>query len=393
MTLLIINHEYPPIGGGAANASMFLANEWINQGHVVHVITSSFKNTPSYQETGSLHIHRINACRKKEGSGSFFEMALFMFLAIPRIINVCRNEAIDHIMAFFTIPGGALGLLSKTLFGTPYTVLLRGGDVPGFKMLGTIVNILHRVLLPVTKKIWRTADAVVANSDGLANLARRSWNGKISIVPNGVDCAFFKPADKIENLKITMLYAGRLAAHKGLIEFMDLLSSTNNIREWKWIIVGDGPERNSLITKAAGDPILKDRVRFMGWLNKDALLHEYQMADIFVFPSFDEGMPNAMLEAMACGLPILATRIAGNEELVIDGKNGYLYDVGDTKTCQSALYNLWQSRELRLAMGQISRHLAVQRGWDSAATQLLQSTTRSTDAFSSQLEKIINNKV
>ena len=90
-------------------------------------------------------------------------------------------------------------------------------------------------------------------------------------------------------------------------------------------------------TRSPGTEYARPRVEFIGWQATDQLRKEYADSNLFLFPSRHEGMPNAVLEAMASGLPVIATRIAGNEELVVDGQTGILVPVEDAAALREAL--------------------------------------------------------
>jgi glycosyltransferase involved in cell wall biosynthesis len=135
-------------------------------------------------------------------------------------------------------------------------------------------------------------------------------------------------------------------------------------------IVGDGPERERLADQSAALG-LADRVHFAGWVDRSALLDHYHRADVFVLPSRYEGMPNVILEAMACGLPILATRTAGNEELVEPGRNGRLFAIGDADGLAAALEEALDPNGPGTAWGRASRELALGRSWEAVARQYL----------------------
>jgi glycosyltransferase involved in cell wall biosynthesis len=133
---------------------------------------------------------------------------------------------------------------------------------------------------------------------------------------------------------------------KALSEIQDL--------PWELSIIGDGSYKNQL-HQLVDTQKLNDRVRFYGWCKQAELLPILAQAHIFVNPSRHEGMPNAVLEAMASGLPIIATRIAGNEDLVINGKNGFLIESENVIELKKALQTLLTNKPLRLQMGDESR--------------------------------------
>lgn len=365
MKILIINYEFPPLGGGAGNASYFIARELARSGHDVQVLTSRFKGLPAEEQKDGFTIIRIPVLRKKLDACTIFEMLTFLFSALIQTHSIQKDFLPDMTLAFFTIPCAPVAYYMKWRWAVPYCTLLRGGDVPGFRGIGRAAAIVHTLIKPLTRFLWKHSRAVIANSHGLAELARKSWNGKVAVIPNGVDTDFFKPADVKKNRDyVRLLFAGRLSEQKGLRPFLTTLKDLHTKHEWRLTIIGDGPLRDELQKLVNGSETLAPRIEFKGWLNKEKLLLEYQQSDIFVLPSLDEGMPNVILEAMACGLPIIATRIAGNEELVKHGENGFLYAIKDTATLSYDLLQLIENREITKQFGTKSVAMTQKCNWE-----------------------------
>lgn len=139
--------------------------------------------------------------------------------------------------------------------------------------------------------------------------------------------------------------------------------------DWEWRIAGDGPEMQALqaLARQLG---IADRVRFLGWQSREQLVETYRQTNVFLFPSRHEGMPNAVLEAMASGMPVIASCIAGNEELVIKDQTGFLVPSEDIDALQSALRKLLGDPVLRQEMGRAARQLAeANYSWESTARQ------------------------
>jgi glycosyltransferase involved in cell wall biosynthesis len=374
MKLLVINYEFPPLGGGAGNATACLAREWAALGHDVEILTGGFRVLPAREERDGYRVRRVPSPRRLQGQCSVGEMMAFAALAAPAALCGPRP---DVVVAFFSIPSGPVAWLLKMLRGVPYIVSLRGGDVPGFDAnhMGT----MHALTNPLTAMIWRNAAAVVGNSTGLCQLARDFMPGlDVPEIPNGVETARFSPsasADVGQAPRLSewdsrpgcpeLLFVGRLSTQKGVSILLDALARIP--APWHLRIVGDGPERGSLTAQAATLGIA-ERVTFHGWAQREELPALYRAADVFVFPSLDEGMPNVVLEALASGLPIVATRIAGNDQLVLPGENGALVPAGDARAFADAVAPLLADPAAREKMGARSRALAVQRySWARSA--------------------------
>ncbi len=363
MRVLIINYEFPPLGGGAGNATACLAREWARHGHAVEIVTGGFRGLPAREVRDGYVVRRLPTPRRAQGQCSVGEMCAFMVASCAAVLMGPRP---DVAIAFFSIPSGPAAWLLRLLRGVPYLVSLRGGDVPGFDAKN--LARLHSLTNPLTALLWRNARAVVGNSAGLCELARNFTPGlEVLEIPNGVDTACFAPGVRGEAEGCELLFVGRLAPQKGVDVLLRALALIP--KGWRLRIAGDGPEgaRLSALAIQLG---LGERVQFLGWTQRECLPGMYRSADVFVFPSYDEGMPNVVLEALASGLPIVATRIAGNEQLVEDGANGALVPAGEPEVFAKRLLPLILDRDLRRAMGARSREIAVERfSWGRSAEQ------------------------
>jgi len=355
MRILLINSEYPPVGGGASNASANIAAAWGLAGNQVTVLTARFEKLPQDALENGVRVIRIPAFRKRRDRSGPIEQLFFMVSAMWYALRMKQDLRPDVTVAFFGVPSGPAALLLKWLYGIPFVVSLRGSDVPGFRSYD--FRFYHQLLRPLIKLVWRHAAVVVANSKGLRELARRFDGGiPIRVIPNGVDSKQFKVDARQWELPV-LLTVGRLVYQKGIDLLFQSLASLKD-QEWKLLIVGDGKNRRSLerLTEMVE---INDRVEFVGWQSRDTLLEYYQQANLYVHPSHDEGMSNAILEAMACELPVLATGVAGNMEVILDGKTGRLIPPADAGALREVLEKLLPDCEVRREMGQAGRERVV----------------------------------
>jgi glycosyltransferase involved in cell wall biosynthesis len=370
ISLLLINYEYPPVGGGAGNATYYLGRALAARGCRVGVLTARFRGLPAAEEREGVRVIRVPALRRREDRSSPLEMTSFMASALPRVRRVARETGAQASLAFLGIPSGPVAWWLKRRAAIPYLVLLRGGDVPGF--MPAELALYHRLALPVIRRIWRDAAAVVANSHGLKRTAAAGLAGfEIRVIPNGVDTNHFSPGPAgAPREPRQILFSGRLSLQKDLATLLRALALLSNPPPYELALAGDGPERPCL-ERLARDLGLDRVVRFLGWTPRAELPARYRTADLFVMPSRDEGMPNSVLEAMASGLPVVATAVPGNEELVLPGVNGVLVPPGDPERLAAALERLLADPDLRRRMGAESRAMAIQRDWDRVAAAYL----------------------
>jgi len=366
MRLLLINSEYPPIGGGAGNASAHIAVQLEKMGHNVAVVTSRFGSLAHQEAQGNLTVYRIPSLRARQDRSNPLEQILFILAASFWTVRWLPRFKPHVTLAFFGVPSGAVAWLLKRIYGIPYIVSLRGGDVPGFRPYD--FRHYHRLIASFLRIIWKHAAAVVANSNGLRLLAN-AFDSRfdIPVIPNGVDLGWYTTAER-DWSSPRLLSVGRIVHQKGLDLAMRALGGLKEL-SWEWRIAGDGPQMEVLqsLAKELG---IDQRVTFLGWQSREQLMTSYQEANVFLFPSRHEGMPNAMLEAMASGLPVVASCIAGSEELVVDGKTGYLVASEDVEALREALKTILTSPTLRQQMGSASRqHAEENYNWESTARQ------------------------
>jgi len=366
MKILIINSEYPPIGGGAGNASSNIARVFVQRGQDVWVLTSRWDDLPFEETRDGVRVVRLSTLRRKQDRSNALEQISFIFAASFRAAGLIREFKPEVTLAFFGLPCGAVALLLKWIYRVPYIVSLRGGDVPGFRPYD--FRLYHKLAAPFLRSIWRHADAIIANSNGLQKLAL-AFDGRyqIPVIPNGVDTSRYTAPNR-DWTPPHILSVGRVVYQKGFDLAMQALSQLKDL-EWTWTIAGDGPQMATLKAMAEGFGI-QERVHFTGWLSSEQLKEQYAAANVFLFPSRHEGMPNAVLEAMASGLPVIASQIAGNEELVADGETGRLVPPEDADALGEALKKLLVEEGVREQMGQAARRRVESSfSWNRVAEQ------------------------
>jgi glycosyltransferase involved in cell wall biosynthesis len=366
MRILIINSEYPPIGGGAGNASANIAARFAHMGHEIAVVTTRFGKLPHLEHHKNLTLYRIPSLRQKQDRSNPFEQLVFLISASIWTLGMVLRFKPNATLAFFGVPSGAIAWLLKKAFEIPYIVSLRGGDVPGFRPYDFRYH--HKILAPFLRLIWKDASTVVANSNGLRQLANVfDASFDIPIIPNGVDLQEYATEVRAWSPP-RLLSVARLVHQKGLDLAMHALACLKDL-EWEWCIAGDGPQINVLRT-LANELGIQDRISFPGWRSHAELVECYKGSNLFLFPSRHEGMPNVVLEAMSSGLPIIASRIAGNEELILDGETGLLFPSEDVESLYVALRKLLTDASQRQVMGNASRRrVETLYSWENTAQQ------------------------
>jgi glycosyltransferase involved in cell wall biosynthesis len=373
MRILIINSEYPPVGGGASTASGNIARILAEEGHEVVVLTTRYNQLPKDSLENGVRVLRGPSRRSHKERSTAWEQGWFIVLGALRALPLMFRWRPQITLAFFGAPSGIIALFLHFIFGVPYIISLRGGDVPGFRSYD--FWLYHWLITPLLKVVWSHAEAVVANSQGLRQLAMDFYSQvEIGMIPNGVDIHQFKLTEHTWQPP-HMVTVGRLVHQKGLDLLFEALSGINQ-HPWKLTIVGAGPRRQILgeMVKKMG---IAANVNFVGWKDNEELPPYYQAASIFVLPSRNEGMPNAMLEAMASGLPVVASDISGNQELVLEGQTGFLVPSESPAELRQALMRLMGDEELCCRMGAAGRKMAESAySWENTAAKYLEIARR-----------------
>lgn len=375
MKVLFLNYEYPPLGGGAANATAALLEEWRHQSDIeVHLVTSGIGNIFKQEILGNnIHISYLSI-GKSELNLHHQSLKDLLFYSIKGwwfARRLLRQEKIpfDTTLAFFGVPCGFIAMLLKWEFGLPYVVSLRGSDVPGYSQKYAW---MYPLLRPLVKAVWKRAKAVVPNSQGLLKLAlATSPNQAFTIIENGVDTRrfFTDPVKRPEHAFIVTSGASRVTERKGLNYLVEAVAMlVPKYPELQLKIMGDGSARPALeaLVKERG---IEDKVWFLGRISREATAPYYQEASLFVLPSLNEGMSNAMLEALASGLPLVSTPTGGATELVIEGKNGLTIKEKSAQSIAAAIEKFLINKNLVAEYGAESRARAEAQGWDRVAHQ------------------------
>jgi len=169
MKILMLNYEFPPLGGGAANANRYILEELIDRDIEIDLVTSSSEKYSEDNFSDNITIYRVNVGKESIHHWKQIEILRYMWKGLRKSIELKKKKDYDLVHAWAGFP---CGLMAKML-GIPYIVGLRGSDVPGYNERFSIQYIFLR---PVVKSVWRSAKEVVPNSGGLRQLAwERLW--------------------------------------------------------------------------------------------------------------------------------------------------------------------------------------------------------------------------
>ncbi len=364
LRVLMVNYEYPPIGGGAANANKCILKEMAAIGGASIDLVTSFAGSGIVVEEFSpaIRIHKVGIRKQNLHHWRKTEVLCWLFKAHGVYNRLLKENNYDLAHAFFAFPSGLFCWLSRNKL--PYIISLRGSDVPGYN---DTLGLEYFLLSPLFKGIWKNAACIIANSKGLAELAVKFTPSlAIDVIPNGVSLSDYggEAAGRRDDA-FMLLVVGRLVNRKRIdraIEALRLLVERGI--DVRLDIAGDGVLADMLKELASGLNIA-DRVNFMGVVEKGDMPAVYAAADVFVMCSEHEGMSNAVLEAMAAGLPIITSACEGIDEL-IDG-NGIVIKNISSGAVADAAAQLYNDIPLRKLMSNKSKERASLFSWRSVA--------------------------
>lgn len=283
-------------------------------------------------------------------------------LLLPALLCSCfiatcwQARKADLIHANWSINGVIAGIAGR-LLKKPVITTLRGSDVNLMAKSG-LMRLLVRYCFVMSRQVVTVSPSL---QQTLATCFP-AFTNKISMIANGIAPAFFAASEKRDNAAAPprFLYAGNLIPGKGVQVILEAAASLTE-KDWLLDIVGDGPEREKLeaFCQANG---LNGKVRFHGTVAPERMPDFMANADIFVFASFAEGRPNVVLEAMAAGLPVLASSIPAVQDLITPGKEGLLFPPGDARQLTSQMVQLLSSPTERRSIGEQARRTVAALG-------------------------------
>lgn len=360
----MVMREFYPLSGGYQNQALRLARELARRPVEVQVVTAHRNGLTAQELYDGIHIHRIRAGGRGHLAACIYLVAAFCWMARHR-----RRFDVIHAMRLSS--GLVAGLIGAVL-RKPVVCKLTGGEEVHGKRLGH--GLLGRLKLACLR---RTVDRYVALTAEIERALRDLGlpERRIVRIANGIELGNEGPSPAPPRLLASpalglpwngdghpvAIYVGRLIASKGLDWLLDAWTEVARREPLaRLLVVGDGPERPMLEARCTRLG-LRDVVHFTGARSDVGRL--LAVSDVFVLPSRHEGMSNALLEAMAAGLPVVVSDDGrgGNRAIVEDGRQGYVVPVEDRATLAAALAALLGDPVARRVMGARARRTVEAR--------------------------------
>ena len=366
--ILMLNYEFPPIGGGGGNAHLHILNQYAGDDRLkIDVLTSSPKPGFAHQKLAdNIDIYKVGVHKKDLHYWRKTEVLEWLLKAGFCYRKMLRNNNYDLAHAFFGFPTG--WLCYRTANKLPYMISLRGSDVPGEHAR---LKLDYKILAPVFKAVWKKADLLVACSSGLKNRALRFMPSvSIGVIPNGVELDRFYPDQTSQRPEaLRLLTVGRLSVTKRVEILIDAVEILHKNGCKVGLTIAGGGSMEQRLKQIVAEKNLGGIIKLRGRVEPEQMPQLYRQSDVFISATMQEGMSNAMLEAMASGLPVITTPCEGTEELIND--NGVVVEKADAETIAQAVKKLKNDEQMFEKMRKAARKQAEKFSWKSTAEEYL----------------------
>lgn len=300
-----------------------------------------------------------------------------IYYGIIKKVKKVIEEFKPHILHTYTItPDGYVGLMLKKKYKFPVICSLLGSDINVYPNYWPLT-------LNLTKKAISNMDQLISVSQSLKSIAENIALPKreIKIVYMGCNInKFINNKESRKNIReklgifpkeVVLLFVGSLLKQKGIFDLLEAFNQTyKKYKNLRLIFVGKGFAYNEMVYKL-NELQFKNKIYIVGEKSHNKIPDWLNASDIFVFPSHSEGLPNAVIEAMACGKPVIATKVGGIPEAVQDGKSGILIEKGDIKALSNAINYLIRNKQTRISMGNKGREIIEKKFiWDNHSRSL-----------------------
>lgn len=352
MKIALLGEKYTPDLGGLAISTGRLGDLLSAAGHDVRLFAPTGSLPPTIKQTlrsNGVHVTRFGAHKRVDDTlVDWFEL----------IAEEHQREPFDLIHAYFLPMAGFIGTYAGKYLNVPSVVSIRGNDIERAAFDPSKFSHVMYAL--------QHASAVATNASILAKKAKAFLDREIHIVPNGIDTERFKPMERnaalaemlqVEGQRSKVIgFVGELREKKGLATLLFGYAQLAKKMPASLLIVGEvreGNDKKFLNEFQISNPQLP--VTITGHVPHKDLPAYYSLMDVFVHPSLRDGMPNAVLEAMACEIPVIATPVGGVMDVIEDGVNGRLVPVNDVDGFANTVEILLNDPDRRIQLGRQAR--------------------------------------
>jgi glycosyltransferase involved in cell wall biosynthesis len=357
MNIALLTEKYTPDIGGLAISTERYARLLIAAGHHVRVFCPSINISPSEKREHThegVHIARIGAHKRVDDTlVDWFEL----------IVEEHQRLPFDVLHAYFLTQAGFVGAYAGRYLNVPSVVSIRGNDIERAPFdPGKFSHVMYAL---------QNAGEVTTNASVLQQKAKAFLDREIHLIPNGIDCDLFQPMVKnpvwVETLglpgdKPIIGFVGELREKKGLTALLAAYAQVTKTQPASLLIVGDirAGEDKKLFEELKSS-IPNARIVVTGYVANPDLPSYYSVMDVLVHPSLRDGMPNVILEGMACGKAAIATRAGSAMDMLHDGKNGRLVSINDINSLSTVIQEVLSDKPLQSRLGEAARRTILDK--------------------------------
>lgn len=370
--ILLVSEIFPPTHGGSGRWFSEIYSRFPSRN--VTFLVGSGGDTGANDSQAPHQIHRYNLSSPEWGLLSLTGLK-FYFRIWRKLRSLVKREVINEVHCGRVLPEGLAAMMLRFSSGTPYRCYVHGEDVE--------TALTSRELTWLTRLVMKNAKQIICNSENSYRILKEKWKlsaDKIIIMTPGVDVVHFSPDTVTPKPpgwegNINILTVGRLQQRKGqdmmIRALPELTSAFPNIN---YAIIGGGRERPNL-ERLADKLGVTEFVQFLGEVDDLQMIACYRHCDVFALPnrrigSDDEGFGMVLLEAQACGRPVLAGASGGTRETLENGVTGVMVDCTKPENIAEALTKLLSDPERLNEMGTAGRkHVESRFSWETLALE------------------------
>lgn len=356
MKIALLSEKYTPDLGGLAISAGRLGDSLTSAGHNIRLFSPTGSLPPTIKQTlpsSGVHVTRFGAHKRVDDTlVDWFEL----------IVEEHQREPFDLIHAYFLPMAGFVGAYAGKYLNIPSVVSIRGNDIERAAFDPSKFSHVMYAL--------QNASAVTTNASILAKKAKAFIDREIHIIPNGIDTECFKPMERnealgemlgVESQKSKVIgFVGELREKKGMATLLTGYAKLIRKMPVSLLIVGEireGEDKKISDEFRTSNPQLP--ITITGHIPHKDLPAYYSLMDVFVHPSLRDGMPNAVLEAMACEVPVIATPVGGVMDVIKDGVNGFFVNVNDAQDLAEKMAEVLRQPEKREAVAKSGREAVL----------------------------------
>ena len=361
MHILVVNYEYPPLGGGGGFVTRDILEHIAGIGHHVSIITSGYNGLPSQEVINGVEVVRVPVLRRtKIETATNLSMLSYVPFCVYKFKSLSGRK-FDIINTHFAVPSGPAGHMIAKYANLPNVLSIHGGDIfDPSKFFSP-----HKIpgLKQTVRKMLNAADRVVAQSTDTKNNALHFYGIKrpVDIIPLGIKKPIFQRRSRkelgYEKNETLIVAIGRLVARKNLSETLIVLAAVKKRHNFKFIIIGDGPARTSL-EEQVSQLGLRDNVHFKGTISDEEKFQLLNIANLYISTAMHEGFGLVFLEAMECGLPIVCYNRGGQTDFLLNGETGFVTEFGNQKAFVENVLSIISNPDMQANIGANNKKLA-----------------------------------